>query len=325
MQYNRKAIPKSIMIFGAADHIGGPLAEYLSREAPGVALRLATSSVSKAAVLRQSFPAAEVVLADYGHLTSLASAVAGIEGVFVITPGMCDEAQYMTNLVQALKGAGSVIQIIRFLGLHPDESVRQIPRELIEFGRGAEVQHLVARRILDDSGLPVTHLNCGATFMDNFVRLGLGDTVRRARRLIWPEHLVPWIDPRDVAEVAARLLLSDNHRHIGQFHTINNGQDLLRYEQVAAMLSEIIGETVSFDASKEAFFEAYAHLGEVREYIWRYMQYEQDNEVVWSLNDFAERILGRKPTKLWDWLVEHRSQFSTMVNQPLNRCHDEGR
>lgn len=309
MQYNRKAIPKSIMIFGAADHIGGPLAEYLSREAPGVALRLATSSESKAAVLRQSFPAAEVVLADYGHLTSLASAVAGIEGVFVITPGMCDEAQYMTNLVQALKGAGSVIQIIRFLGLHPDESVRQIPRELIEFGRGAEVQHLVARRILDDSGLPVTHLNCGATFMDNFVRLGLGDTVRRFRRLIWPEHLVPWIDPRDVAEVAARLLLSDNHRHIGQFHTINNGQDLLRYEQVAAMLSEIIGETVSFDASKEAFFEAYAHLGEVREYIWRYMQYEQDNEVVWSLNDFAERILGRKPTKLWDWLVEHRSQF----------------
>jgi hypothetical protein len=36
------------------------------------------------------------------------------------------------------------------------------------------------------------------------------------------------------------------------------------------------------------------------------MQYEQDNEVVWALNDFVERTIGRKPTTLREWLIEHR-------------------
>lgn len=35
----------------------------------------------------------------------------------------------------------------------------------------------------------------------------------------------PGVDPREIAKVVANLLLSDNHRHIGCTHTINNGHD----------------------------------------------------------------------------------------------------
>lgn len=307
MKYNRKPIPGSILIFGAADHIGGPLAKFLTKESPTTRLRLATRSEEKAVVLQRSLPAAEVVLADFAVPSSLEKAVKGMEGVFVITPGFADEKLYMNNLVAALKKAGTVIQILRFMGIHPDESIKQIPLALRESGRGPEMQHPVARAVLDASGLPVTYLNCGATFMDNFIRLGLGEEVRRDRKLIWPEHLVPWIDPREVAEVAGRLFLSNNHRHIGQFHTMNNGQDLLRYAQVADMLSDVLGYTVSYDGSKDAFLEAYAALGPMKDYIWDYMQYEQDNEVIWALNDFVERTIGRKPRSLREWLQEHKS------------------
>lgn len=175
-----------------------------------------------------------------------------------------------------------------------------------ERGTGIEVQHLIARQILDDSGLPVTHLNSGATFMDNFIRLGQGNSVRRERKLIWPEHLVPWIDPRDIGEVAGRLFLSDNHRHIGQFHTMNNGHDLLRYQDVADLMSELWHEPIAYDGSREAFSAEYAALGPLRDYLWDYFQYEQDYEVVWARNDFVERTLGRKPTTLRQWLVEHQ-------------------
>lgn len=304
--YNRKPIPKSILIFGAADHIGGPLAEFLTREAPDIRLRLATRSADKAQALRQRFPAAEVVIADYTRLTSLIGAVEGMEGIFVITPPGLDERACMTNLVAAVASLGTLLHMLRFLGLHPEESVNRIPREMRLDGKGAEIQHLIARQILDDSGLPVTFLNCGATFMDNFTRLGLGDTVRRQRRLIWPEHLVPWIDPRDIAEVAARLFLSDNHRHIGHFHTMNNGHDLLRYRDAAAVMSEVWGEPIIYDGSKDAYLAAYEHFGAEREAIWNYMQYEQDYEAVWALNDFVERTIGRKPTTLRQWLAEHR-------------------
>ncbi|EXM26054.1 hypothetical protein RAB80_011774 [Fusarium oxysporum f. sp. vasinfectum] len=36
MELTKKPTPKSILIFGAAGHIGQPLAEYLTREAPDI-------------------------------------------------------------------------------------------------------------------------------------------------------------------------------------------------------------------------------------------------------------------------------------------------
>lgn len=40
--------------------------------------------------------------------------------------------------------------------------------------------------------------------------------------------------------------------------------------------------------------------------IWDFFEYERDNEVVWALNDFVERTIGRKPTTSREWLIEHR-------------------
>lgn len=314
--YNRKPIPKSILIFGAADHIGEPLAAFLTREAPSIRLRLATRNADRAKSLRLKYPAAEVVLADYADLPSLIKAVEGMEGVFVITPPGLNERACMTNLIAALSASGSLVHMLRIMGLHPDESLNRVPRAMRLRGEGIEIQHVLARQILDESGLPVTFLNCGATFMDNFMRLGQGESVRRQRKLIWPEHLVPWIDPRDIAEVAGRLFLSDNHRHIGHFHTMNNGHDLMRYHEVAQLMSETWNEPIAYDGSKEAFFAAYSHLGPHCQLIWDYMQYEQDNEVVWARNDFVERTIGRKPTTLREWLVEHRDAVLGAAETP---------
>ncbi|EXM00537.1 hypothetical protein NOF04DRAFT_3536 [Fusarium oxysporum II5] len=36
MELTKKSTPKSILIFGAAGHIGQPLAEYLTGEAPDI-------------------------------------------------------------------------------------------------------------------------------------------------------------------------------------------------------------------------------------------------------------------------------------------------
>ena len=308
MAYNRKPIPKTILIFGAGDHIGGPLAAYLGREAPSIRLRLASRKEETATVLKQRFPAAEVVCADFMDRKSLFAAVDGMEGIFFIAPGGLDEQVCTTNMVDAVKASGCLIHMLRSLGLQPEANPHRIPPELRATGWGLEIQNPIAKRILDDSGLPVTYLNFGATFMDNFMRLGLGAGVRRERKLIWPERLVPWIDPRDIAEVAGKLFLSDNHRHIGQFHTLNNGHDLLRFQQVAAMMSEVYGEPIGYDSSKEGFYAEYSFMGPMRDQLWNFFQYEQDNEEVWARNDFVERTLGRKPVTLREWLVEHRNQ-----------------
>lgn len=299
-----KPAPRSILIFGAAAHIGRPLAAYLTREAPTIKLRLATSSPSKRDQLRNAFPNAEVVEANYNDLASLSAAVDGIEGVFVITPGGLSEEPAMTNLVTALKEANSVVHIIRLQGVFPEISPSRIPKEL---GPGSlPVEHPIAKRILDASGLPVTYINSGASFIDNF-HLQIKSVLTK-KTLIWPEHRVPFIDPRDVAEVAGKLFLSDNAKHIGAFHTMNNGQDWLTFREVAGIISEVFGEPIAYDGSFEAFSEFYTPImgPDVVQRLWHFFKFEEANEEIWALNNFVERTLGKKPTSVQGWLLEHK-------------------
>lgn len=307
---NRKPIPRSILIFGAAGHIGRPLVRFLRREAPQIRLRLVSTNAERADTLRRDceFPGTEVVSANYFDLPSLEVAVEGMEGIFVITPSATEERPAMTNLVTAVRKAGAAVHILRCLGLQPEASPRRIPDSLRQPpALGLPIQHPIAKQILDESDLPVTFLNFGATFMDNLFWMKEG--LRRERKLIWHERLIPFIDPRDIAEVAGRLFLSDNHRHIGQFHTLNNGHDLMRYSDVAALMTEVLGENIVHDGSKEAFFNAYAHMGDRRERLWSFFEYEKANEVVWARNDFVERTIGRKPITLGEWLREHGEQL----------------
>ncbi|EOD46100.1 putative family protein [Neofusicoccum parvum UCRNP2] len=305
MPPDTKPIPKSVLIFGAAAHIGRPLAEFLQREAPSIKLRLATSSPSKIPGLQTAFPSAEVVVADFYDTPTLEAAVAGIEGVFIITPGGTDEGAATSNIITALRTADTAVHVLKLVGLQPEANPRRIP-EVLRHQRSLPVQHALAKQLLDASGLPVTYLNCGATFIDNFFWMKRG--LKEERTLIWPERLIPFVDPRDVGEVAARLLLSPNQRHIGQFHTLNNGHDLLRFKDVAELMSEVWGEKIAYESSKEAFFAEYApHMGEGRaNALWEFFRYEEQNEVVWAPNKFVEITLGRKPTTVREWLLENK-------------------
>ncbi|KAJ4177955.1 hypothetical protein NW767_014975 [Fusarium falciforme] len=308
-----KKIPRNILIFGAAAHIGRPLAQYLTDNAPSIQLHLATSNPGKREQLHSSFPRACVVQADYNDVSSLAAALQGIEGVFVITPAGIPEAPAMTNLVTALKAANSVVHIIRVMGVFPEFNPTRIPKTL---GLGnLPFEHPAAKRILDESGLPVTYINSGASFIDNlWLQIG---PVKEKKTLVWPEHRVPFIDPRDIAEVAARLFLSDNAKHIGAFHTMNNGQDWLTFEELSGILSEVLGEPIAYDGSYEAFSGYYGpKLGPKVDVLWAFFKFEEANEVNWALNNFVERTLGRKPVSVRDWLLEHKDALLKETKRP---------
>ncbi|KAF4478507.1 hypothetical protein FAGAP_12387 [Fusarium agapanthi] len=99
------------------------------------------------------------------------------------------------------------------------------------------------------------------------------------KKFIWPEHRVPFLDPRDVAKVAGRLFLSDNAKHIGAFHTMNNGHDWLTIEEVAVILSDELDESLAFDGSYEGFMKVWGpKMGKKAERLWNFFKFEQANE-----------------------------------------------
>lgn len=303
--YNRKPIPRSILIFGASGTLGGPLARFLQREAPQIRLRLASSREEGCEALRRDFPGVDVVQADYYDLPTLEVAVQGMEGLFVNTTLPKDEQTAMSNLIAAVKKANCAVHIIRAgLGMQPEANEHRVPEDMRDFIAGDRI----AKRLLDESGLPVTYFNFGASFTENLLTMKAG--LIRERKLIWHNRKVPHMDKRDIAEAAGRILLSDNHRHIGQFHTLNNGQDLLNYAQIADLMTQVWGEKISFEGSKEVVINEYMDsYGPIFPKLWDFFQMEQDNEEVWALNDFMERTLGRKPISLREWLRENKREL----------------
>lgn len=315
MSTNRKRVPNSIGIFGASGHIGGPMAKWLRYHAPQVRLRLITSDAKKADQLRATFPDCEVAIGNYFDLPSLTDAVAGMEGLFVITTTFTPEEAAMANLIAAIRRSNTLVHLIRLVGEIPCANLRRVPEALVKFGLGLELQHPIARKVLDESDLPVTYFNIGASFMDNFLKPTFYS--RERHTLVWPDRPVPYIDPQDIAEAAARILLSDDHRHLYQFHTLNNGLDNLRMSEVVGMMSDVLQCKVGYDSSKEGFLDILepAVKGgyvppELPDYLWNYIAYEEENFVAWALNDFLERTLGRKPNTMRAWLQEHRQVLS---------------
>ncbi|RBO84051.1 NmrA family NAD(P)-binding protein [Marinomonas aquiplantarum] len=305
MSYIKKQIPSSILIFGAGNHIGKPMAKFIEKNAPQIKLRLVSSREEGIEPLRQEFPNAEIVQANYLDLPSMEAAVDGMEGIYMSVPNHLPFLPVTNNFVAAVKKSGTAIHIVRQVAMVPGYNYRLMP-EAMKKMMGDEYPDLVTKRIYEENDLPTTFLNFGASFMDNFTTRA-GRAIKEDKQLIWPPRKVPYIDANEIAEVAAQLLLSDNQGHIGQLHTLNNGQDNLRGHEVADIMSDVLGTNIDYVGNKEAFVKEYTRIfGPAAPMIWGFFEFEATYEEGWVLSDFVERMIGRKPKSLRTWLAENR-------------------
>jgi NAD(P)H dehydrogenase (quinone) len=100
-------------------------------------------------------------------------------------------------------------------------------------------------QVLDATGLPVLHLRCGYFFTNLLMDL---DTLRSGTvtTSYEPEVALPWVDPRDVGDVAAaRLLAADwTGRQVQAVH----GPADLTWTEVAGVLSAATGRSFRVEA-----------------------------------------------------------------------------
>lgn len=248
-----KPVPKNIAIFGATGRIGKPMAKWLRFHSPQTQLRLISTRKSGLEELEKQFPGAEVVQADYLDQDSLAIAFDGIEAAFVIVPDLTDESVATPNMIQAIRKSGCLKHMVRIVGMLPDMNFDRVPQSNRDYGKGIEIQHPLARKLLDEANIPVTYLNCGGSFMDNFLLL---THILQTGNLPMRYRPVGYLDPREVGEAAARLLLSEDARHIHQVYTINNGENAKSGEEVAELMQEVYMHPIKFDGAEQTFMSA---------------------------------------------------------------------
>ncbi|GAA3109072.1 NAD(P)H-binding protein [Kribbella aluminosa] len=203
-----------ILVTGATGTIGSELVRQL--EARGAAVRGMTRK-----------PHESFVQGDFDDPDSLRKAIAGVDTVFVLTaPGPWVPAHDRALVEAAVDGGVQKIVKLSAIGSTDEE----MPGNW----------HAAGERAVRDSGLAWTILR-PAGFASNVLRwmpaIQAGQPIPNQTGA--GRHA--FVDPRDVAAVAAEALLSDHH---DQTYTLT-GPELLSVPDQVAVLSDVLGSPLS--------------------------------------------------------------------------------
>lgn len=222
----------TILVTGSTGTIGSPTVESLART-PDVTVRAAVHA-RPAATQPDNVEAVEV---DFDEPETVRAAATGVDAVLLITPSVPNQVELAERVVNAVTAAG-VPRLVRLSAIGADwEDPPLFMREHTETEK-----HIIA------SGIPYTFLRPNS-YMSNFVTFYAPDPEGNIR-LPWGDAGVSLIDPRDVADVAARLLTSAGH--LRKAYTLT-GPEAITAGQIASVISELTGRSIRYiDMPEEA-------------------------------------------------------------------------
>jgi uncharacterized protein YbjT (DUF2867 family) len=164
----------------------------------------------------------EHVVGDLDRPETIAAALAGMDGVFLLTTQSSRQPEWERAVIQAAARAG-VGQLVKLSVFRADEqSSLQVAR-----------QHGQAERVLAQSGLAATILR-PVFFMQNLFGMVHDGAIATAAG----DGQVAMVDARDIAAVAVATLTGGGHA--GKTYTLT-GPEALSFDQVASILSRQTG------------------------------------------------------------------------------------
>jgi uncharacterized protein YbjT (DUF2867 family) len=230
------------LVTGATGNVGAHVVRELRGR--GVEPRAFVRDREKAA--RMLGEDVAVAVGSFADRSSLERALEGVEGLFLACANVPDQVAYECAAIDAAHAAG-VRRIVKLSG----------PRAAVDAWVLFERWHGEIERHLFASGVPWVVLRPSA-YMTNL--LASSDTVRHTGRLFAPAGAarITYVDPRDVAAVAAATLAVPGHE--SSTYTLT-GPEAITYEQIAHELSAAAGRTIEYvdipyEAAREALREA---------------------------------------------------------------------
>jgi uncharacterized protein YbjT (DUF2867 family) len=284
-----------LLVTGATGNIGRELVRELA--ARGAAIRvLVRDSARTAALPPEHVEHADLVVGDLDVPETLPRAFAGVDKVFLLTPGM--GADHAAHAVAAARAAG-VSHIVHV------SSVNVLGDPMPAMGR----RHHEREEIIRASGLPVTFLRPG-DFMSN--TLAWAATIREGSYVLDPvgPGRVASIDPADIAAVAALVLTGDGP---GEEAYVLTGDEPLTVAEQVQIIAQTIGRDIEVRAATTAEEAARSRYpdGAPRELIDAVAEVfvRMRADTTGFRTDTVRRLLGRRPRTFADWCARHAAAF----------------
>jgi len=283
-----------ITVTGSTGTIGSELVRLLSEA--GAPTRALLRDWRKA----RSLPGVVWAQADLADARLLEPALAGTTRLFLLTGNAPGFGQIQIEVIRAAERLG-VEHIVKLSALGASRHSRSsIARE-----------HWEVEQVLQQARVGWTILRPHA-FMQNW--LGeVAETVRTEGAIYSPigDGRVPFIDARDIAEVAREVLLHPE-AHAGQKYFLTGGE-AVGYAEVAAAIEEAIGRPVVYRPismeEARARMEARGTPPALIDAMLAIAEYQRAGGPTSLVSDKVQRILGRRPRTIRDFARDYADHF----------------
>lgn len=271
-----------ILVVGASGTVGSELSRLLAAQG---------ETVLKAT--HRTPAAADQVHLDLLSHRGLPEALAGVDRAFLLAPpGHVDQEALLAPLIDAARAHGlQKLVLMSAMGANADDN--------------APLRR--AERRLEASGLPYNIVRPN-WFMQNFNTFWLHG-IQTAGQIFLPVGAAKgsFIDARDIAAVAARLLTSDD---LADRDFDLTGPQALDHHEVAAILSQASGRPIGFtDIAPEAMLQGLLAAGLPQDYAGFLVQILGAFKAGFAerTTDAVQHITGQPPRTLAQYAQDYRA------------------
>lgn len=284
-----------ILVTGATGHFGKAAIDSLLKKGyPASDIIALVRDENKAAVLKTQ--GVGIRTGDYEDYASLVKAFTGVDKLLLVSSNdVNNRSAQQANAVKAAREAG--VKFILYTSfVRKDES----DRSPIAF---VAQSHIATEKLIRESGLAYTIFR-NNLYLD-YVPVFIGEKVLETG-IFWPAGTTPgaYALREEMAEAAANVLLSNDH--VNKEYNISNTSSWT-FQQVAETISKASGKQIGYiSPSQTEYKTALTHAGVPELYTNMFAGFAEAiriGEFDTATNTELEKLLGRKPTSLEDYLT----------------------
>jgi uncharacterized protein YbjT (DUF2867 family) len=278
------------LITGATGNVGSLVVERLLER--GVRPRVFVRDEAKARALHGD--RVDVCVGDLADAASLAAALRGTDAVFLVNSGPGLEVR--DEAAAKVARAAGVKRLVKLSSMDGHANI------------GTGVWHSRGEAAIRASGIGFTFVQPSG-FMSNVLFWARSIKAEGVVRSATGDGRIPFIDPRDIADVTATVLTAEGYE--GESLPIT-GPEALSYAEMTAKIAAVIGRPLTYvPISEDAALQPQVAAGEppamVEAHRSIYRAIREGRLATVTSN--VERVTGRKPRSFDRWVDENAAVF----------------
>jgi NAD(P)H dehydrogenase (quinone) len=287
---------KKILVTGATGATGGnAIKTLLELNIPVRALVHQIDARSE----QLSAQGVEIVQGDLSDFEAVNEALKGITGAYFVypiqVPGILEATAFFVQAALE-QSVGAIVNMSQI-------TARRIAKS------HAALNHWIAERLLDRSGIPVTHLR-PTLFAEWLTYLSQAIREKNILPLPFGEARYAPIAAEDQGRVIAEILNAPAE-HAGKAYPLYGPRELSQHE-IAEILSDVVGRKITYvPVEIEPFKQVLKDMGFNAHFIQHISAVAQDcrDGVCSGTNDMVEKLTGRKPLEMTSYITKNKSLF----------------